>query len=206
MRSGSSSRRRVVATAGVAATALVLTACGGSSNNSSGSSSGGSGGTITVGTSDKITSIDPAGAYDNGSFTVMNQVYPFLLNSPPGTSDVKPDIAESTSFTSPTDYTVKLKSGLKFANGHDLTSSDVKFSFDRMLKINDPNGPASLLGNLAGTDATDPTTVVFHLKVANDQTFAQVLGTNAGPIVDEQVFSPTALTPDNDIVAGKAFA
>src|SRR4051812_28865465 len=126
MRSGSSSRRRMAATAGVAATALVLTACGGSSNNnsSSGSSSGGSGGTITVGTSDKITSIDPAGAYDNGSFTVMNQVYPFLLNAPPGTADVKPDIAESTSFTSPTGYTVKLKSGLKFANGHDLTSSD----------------------------------------------------------------------------------
>jgi peptide/nickel transport system substrate-binding protein len=204
MRSGSSSRRRVVATAGVAATALVLTACGGSSNNSSGSSGGG--GSLTIGTSDKITSIDPAGAYDNGSFTVMNQVYPFLLNSPPGTADVKPDVAESAEFTAPTDFTVKLKPGLKFVNGHDLTSSDVKFSFDRMLKINDPNGPASLLGNLAGTDAADPTTVVFHLKVANDQTFAQVLSTNAGPIVDEQVFSPDAVTADADIVKGKAFA
>jgi peptide/nickel transport system substrate-binding protein len=205
MRSGSSNRRRIAATAGVAAAALVLTACGGSSSNK-GSSSGGGGGTLTVGTSDKITALDPAGAYDNGSFTVMNQVYPFLLNSPPGTSDVKPDIADSASFTSPTDYTVKLKPGLKFVNGNDLTSSDVKFSFDRMVKINDPNGPASLLANLASTDAPDPTTVVFHLKVGNDQTFAQVLGTNAGPIVDEQVFSPTALTPDADIVKGKAFA
>src|SRR3954466_7966319 len=170
MRSGSSSRRAIAATAGVAATALVLTACGGS-NNDNGGASGGGGGTLTIGTSDKITSLDPAGAYDNGSFTVMNQVYPFLLNSPPGTSDVKPDVAESASFTSPTDFTVKLKSGLKFVNGHDLTSSDVKFSFDRMLKINDPNGPAFLLGNLAGTDAPDPTTVVFHLKSPNDQTF-----------------------------------
>src|SRR3954453_12294651 len=195
MRSGSSSRRRVVATAGVAATALVLTACGGSNDNSGSSSSGG-GGTITVGTSDKITSIDPAGAYENGSFTVMNQVYPFLMNSPPGTADVEPDIAESAEFTAPTDFTVKLKPGLKFVNGHDLTSSDVKLSFDRMLKINDPNGPASLLANLASTDAPDPTTVVFHLKVANDQTFKQVLVTNVGPIVDEEVLSPTALTPD----------
>jgi peptide/nickel transport system substrate-binding protein len=205
MRSGSSGRRRVVATAGVAATALVLTACGGSSNNSGSSSSGG-GGTLTVGTSDKITTLDPAGAYDNGSFTVMNQVYPFLMNTPPGSPDVKPDIAESADFTSPTDFTVKLKSGLKFVNGHDLTSSDVKFSFDRILKINDENGPASLLANLASTDAPDDTTVVFHLKVANDQTFAQILSTNAGPIVDEQVLSPTALTPDADIVKGKAFA
>jgi peptide/nickel transport system substrate-binding protein len=205
MRSGSSSRRRVIATAGVAATALVLTACGGSSNNNSSGSSG-SGGTLTIGTSDKITTLDPAGAYDNGSFTVMNQVYPFLMNTSPGNPDVKPDIAESASFTSPTDFTVKLKSGLKFVNGHDLTSSDVKFSFDRILKINDENGPASLLANLASTDAPDPTTVVFHLKVGNDQTFAQILSTNAGPIVDEQVLSPTALTPDADIVKGKAFA
>src|SRR6478736_255350 len=205
MRSGSSSRRRVLATAGVAATALVLTACGGSNNNSSSGSSGG-GGTLTIGTSDKITTLDPAVAYDNGSFTVMNQVYPFLMNTPPGSPDVKPDVAESASFTSPTDFTVKLKPGLKFFNGHDLTSSDVKFSFDRILKINDENGPASLLANLASTDAPDPTTVVFHLKVGNDQTFAQILSTNVGPIVDEQVLSPDKLTPDADIVKGKAFA
>src|SRR3954449_9404008 len=205
MRSGSSSRRRVIATAGVAATALVLTACGGSSNNSGSSSSSG-GASLTIGTSDKITTLDPAGAYDNGSFTVMNQVYPFLMNTPPGSPDVEPDIAESADFTSPTDFTVKLKPGLKFVNGHDLTSSDVKFSFDRILKINDENGPASLLGNLDSTEATDDSTVVFHLKVGNDQTFAQILSTNVGPIVDEEVLSPTELTPDADIVAGKAFA
>src|SRR5436305_5382387 len=190
MRSGSSSRRRVIATAGVAATALVLTACGGSNNNSGSSSSGG--GTLTIGTSDKITTLDPAGAYDNGSFTVMNQVYPFLMNTTPGHPDVQPDIAESAAFTSPTDFTVKLKPGLTFANGHDLTSSDVKFSFDRILKINDPNGPASLLYDLASTEAKDPTTVVFHMKSPNDQVFPQILTSAAGPIVDEQVFSPTA--------------
>jgi peptide/nickel transport system substrate-binding protein len=101
---------------------------------------------------------------------------------------------------------VKLKSGLTFVNGHDLTASDAKFSIDRILTINDPNGPASLLANLASVDAPDDTTVVFHLKVANDQTFPQILSTNVGPIVDEEVLSPTALTPDADIVAGKAFA
>src|SRR3954466_6857444 len=204
MRSGSSSRRRIIATAGVAATTLVLAACGGSNN--SGSSSSGGGGTLTIGTSDKITTLDPAGAYDNGSFTVMNQVVPFLMNTPPGNPDVEPDIAESADFTAPTDFTVKLKPGLTFVNGHDLTSSDVKFSFDRILKINDENGPASLLANLASVDAPDDTTVVFHLKVGNDQTFAQILSTNVGPIVDEEVLSPDALTPDADIVAGKAFA
>jgi peptide/nickel transport system substrate-binding protein len=203
-----SGRRRLVATAGIAATALALSACGGGNSSAEGgsSSSGGGGGTLTIGTSDKITTIDPAGAYDNGSFAVMNQVYPFLMNTPPGSPDVQPDIATSAEFTTPTDFTVKLKPGLTFVNGHALTSSDVKFSFDRILKINDENGPASLLANLASTDAPDDTTVVFHLKVGNDQTFAQILSTNVGPIVDEEVLSPDALTPDADIVAGKAFA
>jgi peptide/nickel transport system substrate-binding protein len=201
-----SGRRALVATAGITAAALALAACGGGSSDSSSSGGSSGGGSLTIGTSDKITTLDPAGAYDNGSFTVMNQVYPFLMNTTPGHPDVQPDIAESAAFTSPTDFTVKLKPGLTFANGHDLTSSDVKFSFDRILKINDENGPASLLANLAGVDAPDDTTVVFHLKVANDQTFAQVLSTNVGPIVDEQVLSPDHLTPDADIVAGKAFA
>jgi peptide/nickel transport system substrate-binding protein len=204
MRSGSSSRRRVVATAGVAATALVLTACGGSSD--SGGSSAGSGGTLTIGTTDKVTTLDPAGSYDNGSFAIMNQVFPFLMNTPYGSPDVEPDIAESAEFTSPTQYTVKLKPGLKWANGNDLTSSDVKFTFDRQTAIADENGPSSLLYNLASTDAPDDTTVVFNLKSENDQVFPQILSSPAGPIVDEDVFSATAVTPDQDIVDGKAFA
>ncbi|MDN4615260.1 ABC transporter substrate-binding protein [Leifsonia sp. F6_8S_P_1B] len=203
MRSAHNGGRRLLAvSAAFAATALVLAGCSGSNSGSG----GGGGGTLTIGTTDKITSIDPAGSYDNGSFAVMNQVYPFLLNSPYGSPDVKPDIAESAEFTSPTEYTVKLKSGLKFANGHDLTSSDVKFTFDRQKKINDPNGPSSLLANLDSIDTPDDTTVVFKLKIPNDQTFAQVLSSPAGPIVDEQVFSADKVTPDQDIVKGHAFA
>jgi peptide/nickel transport system substrate-binding protein len=204
MRSGSSSRRRVVATAGVAATALVLTACGGGSDDNGGSG-GDSGGTLTIGTTDKVTTLDPAGSYDNGSFAVMNQVFPFLMNTPLGSPDVEPDIAESAEFTSPTEYTVTLKPDLKWANGNDLTSSDVKFTFDRQLAIADENGPSSLLYNLESTDAPDDTTVVFHLKSENDQVFPQILSSPAGPIVDEDVFSATELTPDQDIVDGNAF-
>jgi peptide/nickel transport system substrate-binding protein len=200
-------RRALVATAGITAAALTLSACGGSGDDSgSGGSSGGGGGTLTIGTSDKITTIDPAGSYDNGSFAVMNQVYPFLMNTPLGSPDVEPDIAESAEFTAPTDYTVKLKDGLTFANGNALTASDVKFTFDRQLAINDENGPASLLYNLASTDAVDDTTVVFHLKNPDDQVFPQILSSPAGPIVDEDVFSADALTPDQDIVDGNAFA
>jgi peptide/nickel transport system substrate-binding protein len=205
-------RRLLAGSAGLAATALVLTACAGSTNDddTDGADGGDTGGdmasSLTVGTTDKITTIDPAGSYDNGSFAVMNQVYPFLLNTPYGSPDVEPDIAESAEFTSPTEYTVVLKDGLTFANGHDLTASDVKYTFDRMVAINDPNGPASLLYNLDSTEAKDDTTVVFHLKAENDQIFPQILSSPAGPIIDEEVFAADALTPDQDIVSGEAFA
>lgn len=161
-----------------------------------------SGAALTLGTTDKVTVLDPAGSYDNGSFFVMNQVFGFLLNTAPGAKDTTPapDLAESASFTSPTEYTVKLKAGLKFANGHDLTSSDVKFSFDRQVKINDPNGPASLLGNLVSTEAKDPTTVVFHLKNPNDQIWPQILTSPAAPIVDEEVFPADKVMTNDDLV------
>jgi peptide/nickel transport system substrate-binding protein len=206
MTPGSSSRRRIAATAGVAATALVLAACGGSDGGSSDSDSGsGSGSTLTVGTTDKVTTLDPAGSYDNGSFAVMNQVFPFLMNTPLGSPDVEPDIAESAEFTAPTQYTVTLKPDLKWANGNDLTSSDVKFTFDRQLAIADENGPSALLANLASVETPDDTTVVFNLAKPDDQTFPQVLSSPVGPIVDEDVFSATELTPDQEIVDGNAF-
>lgn len=196
----------VIAVAGVSM--LAMTACTGPAGgeNNSGSTGGSTGGPVVVGTTDKTTFLDPAGSYDNGSFMVMNQIYPFVMNSEAGSADPKPDIAESAEFTSPTEYTVKLKAGLKWANGTELDSKDVKFSFDRQVKINDVNGPASLLGNLDSVEAPDATTVVFKLKVGNDQTFPQVLTSPAGPIVDDSVFSADAITPDEDIIAGKSYA
>ncbi|ALE07913.1 peptide ABC transporter substrate-binding protein [Arthrobacter sp. ERGS1:01] len=199
--------RSVIAVAGVSM--LALTACTGPSSSGGGSAGGGSaGGPVVLGTTDKVTFLDPAGSYDNGSFMVMNQIYPFLMNTKPGAKDPtpQPDIAVSASFTTPTDYTVKLKPGLKWDNGTALDSKDVKFTFDRQLKINDENGPASLLGNLESVSAPDATTVVFKLKTPNDQTFAQVLTSPAGPIVDDTVFSPTSVTNDDTIIKGKSFA
>ncbi|WP_420367441.1 ABC transporter substrate-binding protein [Curtobacterium sp. L1-20] len=192
-------KRGIALGAGAAATALVLTGCASSSVSDTDLNG------LSIGTTDKITSLDPAGSYDNGSFAVQNQVFPFLMNTPVGSPDVKPDIATKGAFTNDTTYTVTLKKGLEFANGNKLTSSDVKFSFERELKINNENGPQSLLANLKSIDTPDDTTVVFHLDHA-DQTWPQVLSSPAGPIVDEQVFSADKLTPAADIVKGKAFA
>ena len=98
-------------------------------------------------------------------------------------------------------YTCTLKPGLKFSNGDPLTAEDVAFSFNRIIKINDPNGPASLIAQhgLGGRPRT-PTTVVFTLKNANDQTWPFVLGTSAGPIVDSKVFPADKLLTDEKVV------
>lgn len=204
MASASTNGKRIAtATAAFAITALAISGCAGTSGEKS---SDGKASSITVGTTDKVTTLDPAGSYDNGSFAVMNQVFPFLMNTPYNSPDVEPDIAESAEFTAPTQYTVTLKEGLTWANGNELTSSDVKFSFDRQLAIADANGPSSLLYNLASVETPDDLTVIFNLKQENDQVFAQILSSPAGPIVDEEVFAADAITPDKEIVDGEAFA
>ncbi|MFJ4620658.1 ABC transporter substrate-binding protein [Streptomyces sp. NPDC088812] len=177
---------------------VALTGC-----TSTKSSAGSDGATITVGTTDQVTSLDPAGAWDAGSGTVESEVYATLLSVKNGATEVSPDLATGIELTAPKEYTVTLREGLKFANGHRLTSSDVKFSLDRIVKIADENGPSSLLYNLASVAAPTPTTVVFTLKSANDTLFPQVLSTAAGYIVDEQVFPADKILDDKAIVAGK---
>lgn len=203
MSSAFTKRSRVIGlVAGTAAFSMILAGCAAGNDDGGGAS----GGSLIIGTTDKVTYLDPAGSYDNGSFAVMNQVYPFLLNSEPGGSDVVPDIAVSAEYTTPNQYTVVLKEGLTFANGNELTSSDVKFSFDRQKAIAFATGPSSLLGNLETVDAVDDTTIVFNLTNGNDQIFPQILSSPAAPIVDEEVFSATEVTDDDDIIAGNAFA
>ncbi|WP_019071711.1 ABC transporter substrate-binding protein [Streptomyces hokutonensis] len=177
---------------------VALTGC-----TSSKTSTGSDGPTITVGTTDQVTSLDPAGAWDAGSGTIESEVYATLLSVKNGATEVSPDLATGIKLTGPKEYTVTLRKGLKFANGHQLTSSDVKFSFDRTLKIADENGPSSLLYNLASVAAPTPTTVVFTLKSANDTLFPQVLSTAAGYIVDEQTFPADKILDDKTIVAAK---
>ncbi|MGP5087740.1 ABC transporter substrate-binding protein [Brachybacterium tyrofermentans] len=187
---------------------VLLSACAKTTEDGGGSGGGGGAeGALTVGTTDKVTALDPAAAYDNGSSTVWTQVYGYLMNTKIGSEDGKPepDLAESAEFTSENVYTVTLQEGLTFANGNELTSEDVKHSFDRQLKIADPNGPSSLLGNLEKVEAVDDLTVEFHLKEPGDQTFPYVLCSPAGPIVDADVFPADAVLPDDEIVSGKAF-
>ncbi|WP_081706689.1 ABC transporter substrate-binding protein [Nocardia sp. CNY236] len=192
---------RTIAAVGLVALVASAAAACGSGRTGDGEAAG-----LVVGTTDKIFALDPAAAYDNGSYTVITQIYQHLLNFAPGSTTPEPDAARKCEFTESTVYTCVLKEGLTFANGNPLTATSVKFSFDRMQRINDPNGPVSLLENLDKTDVVDERTVTFTLKESNDQTFPSVLATMAGPIVDEQVYSPDTVMPDEDVVQAKGYS
>lgn len=192
--------------AGVGALSITVAACGAGNPGKSSDKSGGKSksSSMIVGTTDKVVSIDPAGAYDNGSTAVQTQVYSYLMNFPEGKTKPQPDAAKKCEFTKPTEYTCTMKSGLKFVNGDPLTAKSAAFSYKRIKKINDPNGPATLLDNMKSVKAKGDKKVVFTLKSANDQTFPQILATSAGPIVDEKVYPADKTLSDKKVVAKKA--
>jgi len=162
--------------------------------------SGGSDGKpIVVGTSDTVTSLDPAGAYDNGSWALYSNVYQTLLSFPPGGVEPVPDAAKSCAFAGGglTTYRCELRDDLTFPSGRKLTPKDVKYSFDRIKKINSPVGPASLLSTLKTVD-TDGDSVVFHLG-SPDATFPFKLTTGVGAIVDSTKYPADKLRTDGGV-------
>jgi peptide/nickel transport system substrate-binding protein len=195
--------RAAIALVGTASL-VALAACGSSSSGGNksgggGNNAGGNTKTIVWGSTDKPVSYDPAGAYDLPSWNVIYNVYQNLLRLDPTTEKNVPDAAQSCDPSADfKTWTCKLKPGLKFSNGDPLTAADVKFSFDRVIKINDPSGPSSLLAKVK-TDAPDATTVVFHLASGN-ALWDYILSTGAGAIVDSKVFPADKKLADNKIV------
>ncbi|MGH3471177.1 MAG: ABC transporter substrate-binding protein [Nocardioidaceae bacterium] len=213
----SRNRHTILAIGGSAVLVASLAACGsgssgGSSNTSGPGTSALKGQSIVIGTTDTVTSLDPAGAYDEGSWTLMYNMYQTLVTIPPGQNAPQGDAAKSCTYNNPKTLTCVLKPGLKFSNGDPLTSTDVKFSIDRNIRINDPNGAAILLSSIANTDkqgnlVLDPnaiatpnaTTVVFHLK-RPDTVFESALTTPAGDIVDHKVYPADKLMSGTTVV------
>jgi peptide/nickel transport system substrate-binding protein len=149
--------------------------------------------TMVVGMSDGILATDPAAGYDPGSWLLFNNVFQSLLSFPPGGSTPVPEAADECGFSDGSrTYTCTLRDGLKFSNGNSLTSADVKYSFDRAIKINDPAGPAPLLSTISSIRTPDDKTVIFRLKVP-DATFPSKIASGAGSIVDHKVYPKDSL-------------
>jgi peptide/nickel transport system substrate-binding protein len=208
-------RKKLLALLGAGTLVISLAACGeDDEGGNGGQAAGGAGEPWILGTTDTVTALDPAGSYDLGSSTLEYNLYQTLLTVPANSTEIVGDAAESCEYDDPQTLTCTLKEGLQFSNGNDLTSSDVAYSFERAINIQDANGAAIyLLGSITdeakdGTvtlnegaiETPDDTTVIFHLDQP-DTTFQYVLTyPGSGAIVDEDTFPADTKLADEEIV------
>ncbi|MFN8460011.1 MAG: ABC transporter substrate-binding protein, partial [Anaerolineae bacterium] len=158
------------------------------------------GGSITVVYKDDLATLDPAIGYDWTNWPTIKLVFDGLLDYD-DTTNVTPRIAESLPQISPdsTVYTFKLRKGVKFQNGREVTADDVAYTITRVLnpKTGSP-GAGFFVGikgaqefidgkatSVAGIKVVDPSTVEFTLKQP-DVTFLNKMALNFAFIVPKE--------------------
>ena len=120
---------------------------------------------LVVGVTSGPNNLDPRMATDDVSQKADQLIFNGLMKFD-NRLDVVPDLAERLDNPNPTTYVARLRRGVRFHDGHELTSEDVVYTFRSML---DPSFISALKGayrGLESIDAQDPYTVVFTLKEA----------------------------------------
>lgn len=147
---------------------------------------------FTVMTGQPATTTDPAGVRNDSDAMVVLDLYQRLMLLQPTTQLLKPDLAKECLYTAPTVFECSLPKDLRFTSGHTLTSSDVKFSLLRALRL--ARSQLSLLGALRTIETPDPWTVRFRLKYPDNQ-FGYGLAVPAASVVDEEAYDADKLRP-----------
>jgi len=75
-----------------------------------------------------------------------------------------PGLAESWETDEAGNYTFHLRQGVKFHNGNEMTSADVKYSMDMAVAPPEPGVAVSYLANIVGTDVVDDYTVRVNMS------------------------------------------
>jgi peptide/nickel transport system substrate-binding protein len=110
--------------------------------------------------------------------------------------DLTPRPALATEWTISPDgltYAFKLRPGVKFSDGHPLTSEDVAFSISR-LRVAHPRGRITF-ANVTDVDTSDPLVVKITLSKPSASLIAGLAATES-PIVPKHVFEPLKPTDD----------
>ncbi|HSF60792.1 MAG TPA: ABC transporter substrate-binding protein [Gaiellaceae bacterium] len=175
--------------------ALVVAFAAGAGQSAPGGST--QAGVLVSGTTDAITNIDPAGNYDFGTFTLGANVFEHLYDARNGPKIV-PSLATGCQPRGSTRvWRCNLRRGVKFHDGSDFDSADVKFSFDRVnnrqiLRQAAANTPASLLSSLRSVTTNGRYAVTFNLKNAVS-TWPYFLATGAAGIVPSDAYQGNRL-------------
>ncbi|MDN5725309.1 MAG: ABC transporter substrate-binding protein [Propionibacteriales bacterium] len=156
---------------------------------------------FTVGTTDRITATDPAAITDQASAIIAYNVFQRLTSSGANADDKPLDAAKDCLFDAQQVFTCVLNDGLTFSNGHALTSSDVKFSLERAIRLAVPNSSATQLSSIRKIETPDERTIrIFLNRVDNQIWFA--LASPAASIVDEEIYDPDQSRAVTDPVYG----
>jgi peptide/nickel transport system substrate-binding protein len=147
-------QRSMVRAAVLAAAMLVLGGCIGRTPVPDGA--------IVVGMTNSALDLDPRVAADEAS----QKVHQLLFNTLVRIDDnlrIVPDLAESFEQTDPLTYVARLRRGVLFHNGRELTAADVVYTFRSLI---DPafRGRTGAYRLLGAVDAVDGYTVKFTLK------------------------------------------
>jgi len=109
------------------------------------------------------TDLDPRVGIDAQSERIDNLLFDDLLDRDEHLN-VKPGLAERWEIPDPLTYVFHLHSGVKFHDGHPLTSRDVKWTFDSLLAGKIRSTKSAAYRFVERIEAPDDYTVVFHLK------------------------------------------
>lgn len=156
---------------------------------------------FTVSTSGAITTADPVLARGDTDALIATNVYQRLMYIQTDTGELKPDAATDCAFSSETVYECTLPTGLLFHNGNVLSSSDVRFSIQRALRLDVSGTAVKLLDSLVRINTPDPETIRFQLAYP-DNRFGYALASVATSIVDEASFDPDTGLPLAELPVG----
>jgi peptide/nickel transport system substrate-binding protein len=119
------------------------------------------------------TSCDPAVGADVVSRAFFYAAYEPLLRYKPGTTELEPCLAESYEASKDgLKYTLNLRKNVKFQDGSPFNAEAVKFSIERIKKIN--RAPAIYVATIKSVDVIDANKVGINLE-AVDTSFPQRL-------------------------------
>jgi peptide/nickel transport system substrate-binding protein len=112
------------------------------------------------------TNLDPRVGLDAQSERIDNLIFDDLLSRGEDLN-VAPGLAERWEVPDPLTYVFHLHRGVKFHDGHALTSRDVKWTFDSLMTGRVRSAKASAYRFVDRIEARDDSTVIFHMKEAD---------------------------------------
>ncbi|NMC80064.1 MAG: ABC transporter substrate-binding protein [Chloroflexi bacterium] len=118
--------------------------------------------TITIADALQPSSLDIATEYEAAAMAVNRVVYERLVRYQGDTTEVEPELATSWEESEDgLEWTFHLREGVKFQDGTPFNAEAVKFSYDRVMTIN--QGPAWMFSKIDHIEAVDDNTVKFVL-------------------------------------------